>query len=184
MEYLYTMKVILTESQLQTIKEDYKISAPRLKSINKISKDINKNAGVSGSGKKKSPVTPSTYKKDDDITKERKKKIMSLSKEIEDISRSIKVYKTEIESLKSIANKTYDEYVDAVIQNQIERGKIYKDRMDAIRILSKIGKLESPKERKQWKTRYINEINDFELEINKLILKRREIWDELESLEK
>ena len=176
--YLYDMKL------LDLLNEDYKISAPRLKTINKISKDINKNAGVSGSGKKKSPVTPSTYKKDDDITKERKKKIMSLSKEVEDISRTIKVYKTEIDSLKSIANKTYDEYVDAVIQNQNERGKIYKNRMDAIRILSKIGKLESPKEIKKWKTRYINEINDFELEINKLILKRREIWDELESLEK
>ena len=168
---------------LDLLNEDYKISAPRLKTINNISKDINKNAGISGSGKKTSPKTPSIYKKDDDITKERKKKTLLLSKEVEDISRIIKVHKTEIESLKSIINKTYDEYVDEVIQSRIKKGNIYKDRNDAIRILSKIGKIMSQKERKERKTNYINNINDMELEINKLILRRRELWNQLESLD-
>ena len=168
---------------LDLLNEDYKISAPRLKTINNISKDINKNAGISGSGKKKSPKTPSIYKKDDDITKERKKKTLLLSKEVEDISRIIKVHKSEIESLKSIINKTYDEYVDEVIQSRIKKGNIYKDRNDAIRILSKIGKIMSQKERKERKTNYINNINDMELEINKLILRRRELWNQLESLD-
>ena len=169
---------------LDLLNEDYKISAPRLKTISKISKDINKNAGVSGSGKKKSPVTPSIYKKDDDVTKERKKKIHSLSKEFEKITRTIKAHKNEIESLKSITNKTYDEYVDGVILSRIKLGNVYKNREDAIKILNRIGKLMPQKERKELNNYYINDINNMESEINKLTLRKREIWDELESLDK
>jgi hypothetical protein len=178
------MKIIITETQLHIIKEDYKISAPRLKSINKISKDINKNSGISGSSKKNSPKTPSIYKKDDDVTKERKKKIHSLSKEFENITRTIKSHKNEIESLKSITNKTYDEYVDGVILSRVKLGNVYKNREDAIKILNRIGKLIPRKERKELNNHYIDNINDMESEINKLTLRKKEIWDELESLDK
>jgi uncharacterized protein (UPF0335 family) len=40
------------------------------------------------------------------------------------------------------------------------------------------------KERKELNDYYINNINDMESEINKLTLRKKEIWDELESLDK
>lgn len=74
------MKVIITETQLRLIKEDYKQSAPRAKSITKIYRDLNSTKSGKFSGMGPNDKNIFKWKKEEE---EAKKKAQELRKERE-----------------------------------------------------------------------------------------------------
>ena len=116
------MKLIITESQLKNIisesYDDYKISAPRSKSISKISSSLNKNVEIGGTPKKKYASTPKVVVPMDDETKEKNKERSVLEKQLTKLSEEISKIKVCIE--KDIPY--YDESID-------DNGRIWNTRV-------------------------------------------------------
>ncbi len=116
------MKLIVTESQLKSIInesfDDYKMSAPRSKSITKISSSLNKNVEIGGTPKKKYTSTPKEVVPMDDETREKNKERSTLEKQLTKLSDEISKIKLCIE--KDIPY--YDETID-------DNGRIWNTRV-------------------------------------------------------
>lgn len=99
------MKVIITETQLRLIKEDYKQSAPRAKSITKIYRDLNSTKSGKFSGLGPNDKNLLKWKKEEE---EAKKKAQELRKEREiewDLRNQQQREKEEIDNLEKSKSK-------------------------------------------------------------------------------
>ena len=99
------MKVIITETQLRLIKEDYKQSAPRAKSITKIYRDLNSTKSGKFSGMGPNDKNILKWKKEEE---EAKKKAQELRKEREiewDLRNQQQREKEEIDNLEKSKSK-------------------------------------------------------------------------------
>lgn len=99
------MKVIITEKQLRLITEDYKISAPRAKSITKIYRDLNSTKSGKFSGMGPNDKNILKWKKEEE---EAKKKAQELRKEREiewDLRNQQQREKEEIDNLEKSKSK-------------------------------------------------------------------------------
>ena len=115
------MKVILTESQLKLIIgesfDDYKISAPRYKSISKISSSLNKSSDMGQPSNKK---TSSIEKKPiSDEEKQRNKEVSKKYTEINKLGKKVEKLSTQIKQYKDAIEKGQRLSVDAIVNGRL-----------------------------------------------------------------